>query len=232
MQIEPTTKIWLNFGTKFRLPVNPSTIENDKSSPQDVFNILGFGQVSVPQYPDLETFKFKSFFPGEKEPFVFSQAHSPLFYLDELQRALDSATVGEITIHRPTAGKLHMRCMIKSFKVTDNGGEPNDIYYQLELVEYRKFKPKKLKDITEKEDGKVEAKLQSITREEPVKPVMRVGASVLANGVYCYDSYGSKPHGTANNLKTEVKRIVPGREYPILIGSYGWTKESNLIIKG
>ena len=61
---------------------------------------------------------------------------------------------------------------------------------------------------------------------------MRVGATVIANGTYCYDSYGSKPHGTAKNLKIKVKRIVPGRPYPILIGVYGWIKESNLQIKG
>ena len=58
------------------------------------------------------------------------------------------------------------------------------------------------------------------------------GASVIANGVYCYDSGGGKPHGHANNLNTTVKRIVNGRPYPILIGSYGWTTASQLQITG
>ena len=60
---------------------------------------------------------------------------------------------------------------------------------------------------------------------------MRVGATVIANGTYCYSSNGSKPHGTANNLKTEVKRIVAGAAYPVLIGSYGWIKESDVQVK-
>ena len=62
-------------------------------------------------------------------------------------------------------------------------------------------------------------------------PRMRVGAAVVANGENCYTSNGDKPHGTANNLKTEVKRIVTGKPFPILIGSYGWMKESDLQVK-
>ena len=61
---------------------------------------------------------------------------------------------------------------------------------------------------------------------------MRVGAIVIANGTYCNDSYGSKPHGTANNIQTTVNRIVAGRAFPILIGSYGWITEAQLQVIG
>lgn len=228
MQIEPSTKIWLNFGTKFVLPVNPSNIEVNTNVPQDSFNILAKGQVTVPQFPDLMTFKFKSFFPGQIEPFVSSEAYTPDYYIGQIENAMNNATVGRFTMNRPSGANIDCKCIVKSFKVTDNGGEPNDIYYQIELIEYKSYKPEKIVVKTAKK-----ATIQKVERpKSTVKAVMCVGAKVLANGVYCYDSYGSKPHGTANNLMTEVKRIVPGREYPILIGSYGWTKESNLIIKG
>jgi hypothetical protein len=62
--------------------------------------------------------------------------------------------------------------------------------------------------------------------------VLRVGASVVVNGEYCYDSTGSKPHGTANNLSTTVTRIVSGAAYPVHVGSYGWVAESQLQITG
>ena len=228
MQIEPSTKIWLNFGTKFILPVNPSNIDIGEGSPSDTFSILGKGQIAVPQFPELRTFKFKSFFPGQIEPFVSSEAYTPDYYIDQIESAINDVTIGRFTMNRPSGANVNCKCIVKSFKVTDNGGEPNDIYYQIELIEYKPYKPEKITINTQKK-----ATIQKVERpKSTIKPVMCVGAKVLANGVYCYDSYGSKPHGTANNLMTEVKRIVPGREYPILIGYYGWTKESNLIIKG
>ena len=230
MQIEPSTKIWLNFGSKFLLPVNPSSIDINTAAPQDTFNILSKGQVAVPQYPDLQTYKFKSFFPGALEPFVAQGSYTPDYYINALNSALNDATIGRFILKRPSGADISTKCIIKSFKVTDNGGEPKDIYYQLELLEYKPYKPEKV-SIKQKKNGKYAA-LTKVERSKPIKKVMCVGAKVLANGTYCYDSYGSKPHGTANNLMTEVKRIVPGREFPILIGSYGWTKESNLIIKG
>ena len=61
---------------------------------------------------------------------------------------------------------------------------------------------------------------------------MRVGASVVANGRYYYDSYGGRPYGTANSLSTTVTRIVSGNPYPIHIGHYGWVQESQLQITG
>jgi uncharacterized spore protein YtfJ len=81
---------------------------------------------------------------------------------------------------------------------------------------------------TEKGTKKIAVKKKQRAVESPR---LRVGAAVVANGTYCYTSNGDKPHGTANNLKTEVKRIVTGRAYPILIGSYGWIKESDLQVK-
>ena len=63
-------------------------------------------------------------------------------------------------------------------------------------------------------------------------PVLRVGATVVVNGEYCYDSYGGKPHGIANNISTTVTRIVTGNPYPVHVGSYGWVQESQLQITG
>lgn len=227
MQLETGTKIWLEFGAdKFLLPVNPSSIDINNSAPQDTFNILGSKQVGVPQYPDLRVVKFKSFFPGNPaEPFVNDEAQDVATYCQLLEEALNNAEIGRIVINRPSGWNLDMQCVIKSFKTTDEGGEPEDVYYQIELSEYVPYQPETLV---------VSVKKQSINvkKERTNKKTLRVGAKVVANGTYCYDSYGSKPHGTAKNLKTEVKRIVKGREYPILIGVYGWIKESSLQIKG
>lgn len=238
VRIEPKTKIWLKFsGVKFRLPVNPEELTVDSSAAADNFSIIGFGQIGIPQYRNLQKVSFKSFFPGNtNDPYTNAEAQRPKYYVDLLKAALENAEVGRLVIKRPGKDNLNIRAMIKSFKTTDKGGQLRDIDYQIELSEYRAYKPEKVVVKTKKKktaDGKEKVVKTAAKKKQRAvdTPVMRVGATVIANGTYCYDSYGSKPHGTAKNLTIEVKRIVPGREYPILIGSHGWIKESCLQIK-
>lgn len=231
MKIEPTTKIWLKFeGQKFRLPVNPNEISITRQSPTDNFDILGYGQIAVPQYRDLCTYKFKSFFPGDKDnPYTFSGAHDHTWYCSKLEAAMNNASIGKFMVSRPGGFNTNVRVIIKKFAYTDKGGEPEDLNYELELLEYRPYKAEKV--VIKKDKKKKKKKAVTKKQRDVETPKLRVGAKVVANGTYCYDSLGSKPHGKANNLKTEVKRIVKGRKYPILIGYYGWIKESDLQVK-
>jgi hypothetical protein len=233
MKLEPSTKIWLKFsGKKFLIPVNPKELDIGRQAPPDNFDILGKGQIAVPQYRDLHSIKFKSFFPGDvSAPYTSDGTQKPKYYCDILEKAMENATIGRFVIKRPGGFNKNIRVIIRKFDTTDTGGEPLDIPYEIELSEYRPYKAEKVvikKKKTEKGVKKIAVKKKQRAVEAPR---LRVGASVVANGTYCYTSYGDKPHGTANNLKTEVKRIVTGRAYPILIGAYGWIKESDLQVK-
>ena len=237
VRIEPKTKIWLKFnGQKFRLPVNPKELNVNEDASSDNFTILGFGQINIPQQRNLMKVTFSSFFPGNlNDPYTFAESKKPKYYVDIIQDAFDNVRIGRLIIKRPGRLHLNIRVTIKSFKTTDTGGEPLDMPYNIELSEYRSFKPEKVvikkKKVVENNSEK-EKKVATKKKQRAVDtPVMRVGATVIANGTYCYDSYGSKPHGTAKNLTIQVKRIVPDRAYPILIGDYGWIKESCLQIK-
>ena len=231
IRVSPTTKIWLKFnGVNFRLPVNPEEVAIDGSSPSDSFSIIGLGQIDIPQCSNLRKIKFKSFFPGTTDaPYVFSKSKNPKYYYELLKKAMDEAIVGRIKIHRANGLDLNCRVTIKSLNTTDAGGNPEDLGYEIQFMEYRAFKPYKVR-LEKDQTGKVTTVSNQVQRDVET-PVMRVGATVVANGTYCYDSYGSKPHGTAKNLVIQVKRIVPGRDYPILIGTHGWIKESCLQIK-
>ena len=238
MKIEPTTKIWLKFaGVKFLIPVNPSEITIKRQAPPKEFYIVGSGQIAVQQYPNLQVVSFKSFFPGDNlDPYTTEEAKKPKWYCKKLESALKNATVGRIVIKRPSGFNRNYRCILKGFETKDKGGEANDIYYTLELEEYKSFKPDKLvikkKKSSSGKDKKTEKKVAVKKKQRSVDtPKLRVGASCIANGTYCYTSTGAKPHKTANNLQTEVKRIVSGADYPILIGSYGWIKESDIQVK-
>lgn len=231
MKIDPSTKIWLSFGNDtFMLPVNPKKVEAKKSADPDEFDIVGKGQIAVPQYPNLRSVKFKSFFPDHTDdPFTIEEAKEPDYYIGVLENAMNEATVGTYTIYRDMQYNESFSVIITSFSYSDEGGEPLDIYYSIELEEYKPYKAEK---IVIKKKKKKKKTTGNVWKERAVKKKkVRVGAKVVVNGKYWYTSQGAKPFGTAKNLKTEVKRIVKGAKYPICVGHYGWVKESQLQVK-
>ena len=204
MKVPVGTNIYLKFGTKMQVPVNPDQIEITHPSENVTHNVLGVGEIVVPRKPGLTEIQWDSFLPGEdSDPYV-SDYIAP-----------------------------------EEFIVRDKGGEPGDLYYSITLKEYRDYSPEVVEIVREtpstaqgalEGDKVIEA---TVTEERPVEtPVARVGASVIANGTYCNDEYGSKPHGTASGLSTTITRMNPGTPYPIHVGYYGWMQESSLQIVG
>jgi hypothetical protein len=218
--------IWMVFGgVLIKLPVPPSELEIKHEADPKKYDIVGKGEVGVPQYPKLRTVKFKSFFPGDDAPYV-QGGGSAGFYCNLIRTAMEQAMVGQFTIYRDENNSEGFLCQITEFKTTDKGGEPFDLYYSIELTEWVSYKPEKVVIKKSKKKKKVTATTKKERSDKGGK--IHVGSKVTANGKYWYSSYGAKPFGTAKNLKTEVKRIVKGRKYPICIGNYGWVKEDQL----
>ena len=236
MYLEPNTKIWLTInGTKIQIPVNPEKLDIGETMSPDTFQILYKGQIQVPKHRNLRTFKWSSFFPLPDTPFVPDDALRPRNYVSLIKQAMANLSICELKIKGPTI-RLCVKVTIKSFAQTFEGG-PDEIHYTIDLLEWRSYKPKKIKKLTNSQNEN--DNVQELAMEQDERPILQaviaVGVKVVANGPYYYDSNGSEPHGTARNKSTYVKRIVPGRAYPVLIGdkSYlGWTKESSLQVKG
>lgn len=228
----PLTNITIQTRTAFiELPVNPDKIVRKMPVPHDAFNIVGKGQVAIPKQPDLKSWRWEGFLPliRHNAPYENPTNLSASTIIKALSEAAANGDVCTLTISRTAAADADTVSFVtvKAFDLTDTGGTPLELSYSIELQEWRDYSPTTL--VLENENS---TKVVKKKKKRAAKPVIRVGAKVIANGKYCYDSYGAKPHGTASNLATTIKRIVPGREYPILIGTYGWTKESNIQVKG
>lgn len=232
MRVENSCRIYLDFGGKFVIPVNPKEIEIARPTDHNEYDVLGVGQVVVPKKPALKEISWESFFPGDlDETFTNSGAKRPKFYVDKLEKAMNEKTKGRVIISRSGLFDTNIRCVIEEFATTDQGGEPHDVYYDIKLREYRDAEPQVVQVI--KTAAAEQAAEVTAEAERPVEtPVLRVGAQVIANGKYWYDSYGSKPFGTANNITTQVTRIASGNPYPVHIGHYGWLAESQLQVIG
>lgn len=226
--------IYLVFsGKKIKIPVNPEEIEIKYPTDHKTYDVIGVGEIVVPRKPSLKEISWESFFPGDRSAvYVNSGAKVPSYYMKSLESALKKKRVGRLIITRSGVYDTNMKCIVSNFEIKDKGGEPKDIYYSLELKEYRSYAPKVVSILTTPAPGQTNTEVSTETARAVETPVLRVGAPCVVNGEYCYDSYGGKPHGTANNLNTTVTRIVSGNPYPVHVGSYGWVTESQLQITG
>lgn len=217
------------------IPVNPEEISIKYPSDNKDYDVIGIGQVVVPRKPALKEISWESFFPAStSDPYVDADAYDPDEYVDWFENAMKKNQKVRLIITRDRLYDTNIRCIVSDFETTDKGGEPGDMYYSVTLREFRDYSPETVSIITTPAETAADQNVEATSEaDRPVEtPVLRVGASVIANGQYWYDSYGAKPFGTANNISTTVTRIVEGNPYPVHIGSYGWVTADQLQIVG
>lgn len=227
--------IYLQIGsTTYTIPVNPTEIGHTHPTDNNTYQVLGLGEIMVPRKPSLQVVTWESYFPAVKDVVEQAGRQSPKTYVDAIQAAQKNQTVCRLIITRSGIYDTNMACLVTSFDTTDKGGEPNDIYYSIELTEYVDYEPEIIEVQVSKEKknskGKSKKKGKKKKKRANKKGKLRVGCTVVVNGKYWYDSYGSKPYGTANNLREKVNRIVSdsSRKYPIHISGHGWVKKSQI----
>ena len=231
-RIRTRCSIYIKFGKRaIKFPVTPEEIEVDYPTDHKTHHVIGLGEVAVPIEPSLRVVAWKSLFPGDTSaPYTNEGTKEPNYYIALIEKAMKNRQICRLIISRSGSYDTNMRCIVSSFKTTDKGGEPEDIYYSLELKEYRNYAPTTV-SFASASDSELQA-VSEETQRQVETPVLRVGAEVIVTGKYWYDSYGSKPFGTANSLRTTVTRIVSGNQYPIHVGRYGWVQENQLQIVG
>lgn len=228
MRVPIGTDIYLKFGRKIKIPVNPEEINITHSSNNKTFQVLDKGEIVVQMPPALTEVSFNSFVSNNDEPFTDGSI-TPRAFVKALKRAKDERIKGRLIITRSELFDTNIRCIIEDFDVTDKGGEPDDIYYSIKLKEYRDYSAQSVTFVNQTEDNTAQA---TATAERPIEtPVLRVGAQVIVNGPLCYDSAGNPPWVAASGLSATVMRIETGQLYPIYVGS-GWVQESELQIVG
>lgn len=145
-----------NFGLYFggsggvvRLPVNPSKLPDEKDNENGEYNVLGIGPIMIPRTPKLRVVSISSFFPGRNIPgLVVGTFQPPDYYVSFFQSAMDNRSV---LVYTPVryypdgtpfmTGATGFECIVTKFTHEDRGGEVGDIYYDLEITEYRDYSP-------------------------------------------------------------------------------------------
>lgn len=227
-----------------RLPVNPEKFPLENPSTNQTYNVLGIGEVMQARTPGLRKFTISSYFPGRPYTGVLTpnDFKEPEFYIGFFRRAMEER---ESLLFTPVRyyedGTPYMtqdtgfRVLVNGFSFEERGGETGDFYYDLDLVEYRDFSPKRvvIKQPEATQPQQVQQATQEPVREIPPQQIV-VGSRCVLNGNYYYSSYGDTPYGSASGRTVLVQYIVDldrAKPYHVTTeegGALGWTDRGSL----
>lgn len=142
-----------------KFPINPDSIKKEISSNSDTEEVEGIGEVSIPKTPNLARITIESFFWQDVNYIPSSM------YVIWLERWQKSKKPANLIVTRLN---YSMQVTCESFTHWINAGEEKDIYFTLELKEYRPHGAKKIGVVQNKS---LLQKLKEI-KELPYNPVL------------------------------------------------------------
>lgn len=227
--LNPNTKIYVKIGgRKITLPVNPEEIQVTFPNVDKTAEVAGIGEILIPQKPGLKEVSFSSFFPGDNDDPYTHNYRNPRTLAKAFERAWKSRTRCRMIIARSIDYDTNMRCVISDWKISDRGGEPNDLYYEVTFRECRSYGVSQMTVVTATE-GAVKAITASTSAVREVDPSqLVVGATVALNGIYYATSDATSAIKTANGQTATLRRIEPGTAAPYYVDGMGWFRAESV----
>lgn len=123
-----------------QFPINPETLKQVIPSQAVTENIESLGEVSIPQRPSLSEMTFNSFFWKQIDQ------TNPENYVRWIKNWQKSRKPAKLTISNLSWFNMEVTC--ESFSHWVNAGEEGDIYFEITLKEYKRFKAVKVDILT------------------------------------------------------------------------------------
>lgn len=231
------------------LPVNPETLEVTTDSITTTTEVVKLGEVVIPRGAGLSKFTIESFFPYKEDNSIIGLANT---VADAIGNYIPSYVSSGLNIFASYTPEKYYRY----FKILQKVGAPvrvvvsdcgvnmdmvvesitkryitcdKDMYYTLNLVEYRDPKPTNV--IMKLVSGAVNAATAAVVQvakpaQSRPKAGLAVGDTVIANGRYYYDSFGSSPYGTFKEFRGKISHMASNSKatykYHITTPDGGW----------
>lgn len=246
--------VWFIVGKiKIKLPVNPQELSVIYDGDNTQYNLIGIGEAVIPRLPKLATVKISSFLPSAdrfiagttsniiSDGRIQSARFEPQNYVDFFYKLQNDRRVFQFVVNRFDVDKpmfdTSFNAVISNFSITDKGGESGDVYFDIEIQEYRNIAPKavEIRNVDETSDTTylVTTNQRSISDDEFV-----VGDLVIVSGpVYETDDQDAKLYSTSRTILTRAKgtvgRVLPPNKKPefdrIYLSGIGWVQKSDCI---
>lgn len=227
--------------TTIRIPVNPQKITIDYPVKTTEYDILGIGPVALPQLSGMIGASWESYFPfSANDPMALTSGGfwEPLRYVEYFEVMRRTRRPHRFVFSRYSVDGRHLfdtnlSVTISSLNITDQGGEPGDIYYSIGLTEHKSILPSIVQLIPPENEPATDNPIVTVETPQREVPVTILGAGdeVVTNGRYYYTSLGGSPYGEASNLRATISRTLQApttAPYPIHLRGYGWVAENQL----
>ena len=145
----------------FRFPVLPSAINVQDYAIINDSNITGLGDVTVFGGKGLRTIEISSFFPNPKRKYSFvSYTDYPKQYdcVNKIKKWMDK---GEVLRFIVTGTEINFQVRITDFEYSEQDGT-RDVYFTINLKEYRKIKISSTTPKKKKTDNKPKQKTYTV----------------------------------------------------------------------
>ncbi|MGG0757567.1 LysM peptidoglycan-binding domain-containing protein [Brevibacillus laterosporus] len=133
-------QFWLSYNNgveRLQLPVNPESIKMRSDFGYQDVEVSHLGEFTIIGDPKLRDFSFSSFFPRDYHPSYceYEGFPDPWSAVEMLERWRDSRKPCRLTI---TGTPINYAVTIRNFELLpEKHGAPGDIYYDIELKEYK-----------------------------------------------------------------------------------------------
>lgn len=182
----------------FRFPVLPSAINVQDYAITNDSNITGLGDVTVFGGKGLRTIEISSFFPNPKKKYRFvNYTDYPKQYdcVTKIKKWMDK---GEVLRFIVTGTEINFQVRITDFEYSEQDGT-RDVYFTINLKEYRKIK---ISSTTPKKK-KTDNKDRTDTKETDNKPKQKT--YTVKSGDTLYD-IAKKHYGKGSDYKKIIEK--------------------------
>lgn len=133
----------LQDGTELSIPVLPDKLKVSSPGKNKTATVLGIGEILRLREKGLRSLSWECFFPLRKAPYVSGRLSSPIGLVKAIQGARDRRETVRLLL-LGTDLDINTAMGIDSFDYEERGGEPGDLYYSIQLVEWREHGAKRL----------------------------------------------------------------------------------------
>jgi hypothetical protein len=222
-------------GELVMLPVNPAEFSIKSESDNETTEVVKLGEINILKGLKLAECSIEAFFPVKNSgaPYIltYNKFKKPDFYTSFFNKIRKAKKPCTFTV---SGLKIDMLVSIENFERSWEAGD-DDTHYLLDLKAYEPYKAIKQKTPVKKKQQSTKGRTRSKGTSTKQSNRICKGDTVIVNGTYHNDSYGSGPHGTFKNFTGKVNIIVADkkRKYRYHIttldgGFRGWVKASQI----
>ena len=193
----------------FRFPILPSAINVQDYAITNDSNITGLGDVTVFGGKGLRTIEISSFFPNPKRKYKFVNYNDYPKQYDCVSKIKKWMDKGEVLRFIVTGTEINFQVRITDFEYSEQDGT-RDVYFTINLKEYRKIK---ISSTTPKKK-KTDNKDRTDTKETDNKPKQKT--YTVKSGDTLYD-IAKKYYGKGSDYKKIIEKNKS--KYPSLAKS-------------